>query len=583
MTYLTLYKKCILNNSYTEVFNMKKTIEKDGNKITVLDDYLSTLEQFRYDDDFIYAQQAGSFQIELYPVQNEDDIYSYNYLKIQEIDDDGKEFKRYCFIDNITKIASNIVTINYSEDVWSSYSDSMQIRDGIISNKRRNPKAPYYLPVQYDGNNQPVFKPLINNDIKRFYIIAQLQLYKLGLMGEITNRRVKTVILCNKFEYDGGVLDKPTLAIFSDLRTINEIYANQASSDYLVTSSSQETSYQIDNITLVPCELFSRAGVPDLSGFTDLFAQTKEETNRIYFAALRTNRSYGRGVDKLSNFGISTTDFTVVSIGTLFHQYEITINGSEINIEIEIRITDFDCKILLYVQNKIIDITNDFVLKVPYNSLTSEQNTQKKIERQMETMNGVFNIIEGSAKTGVQIAGAVYTGGLSLVGGSVIDTIAEGNYRYSNIDRQLTSERATSTTIKRDRQSVGGVVGSARQIANGITEVIYANKPKYSSSYGTFSTTEGYMNVLAGGLGVLTIKPDNIEYVQNILNKTGYTVFMPVQSYNDVFENMTLPDIIRMSMVILYGNFAQDINSKLTNILKNGIRVFNSSSVNIIS
>lgn len=577
---LTLYKKCILNNSYTEVFNVKKMTEKNGQQMSVLDAYLTGLDKFEYENEFIYTEGAGSFQIELYPLQNADDIYNYNYLKVEEFDDNGNTvFKRYCFIDSILKITSDVVSVYYIEDVWSSYSGSMEIRDGVICNKLRNPAVPYYLPIQYDGNKEPKFTSfhyVEKENQRKFVFIMQLQLYDLKQQGDTNEREVRTVILVNGFDD----IQDPKVYYTSNVEIINELIANQANSGYLVDRGGFDTSYQIDNITILPEEMWNWDG----SALYDQYgvrAYVKDNRN-IALYNLHDDNVIGGFVKKYNTSAIvQASDFKPISIGTLLHQFELTRNGADIDFSIQYKATPYDFKILLKVQNKIIDITNDFVLKIPFGTLSSEQNTQKQIERQMAIINGTFDVIEGTVKTGVQIAGAIMTGGMSLVGGTIADKATTINNRYSKVDRQLTSEKISTQTVRRNQPSAMGIVGNVRQITNGVTELVYANKPKYSSTYGTFATSEGYLNALSGGIGLMCINPSNEDYIDNLLKRIGYTVFMTVTSYDEVFNSSDKYDVVKMNTVMLYGSFPQEVNYELTEILKAGVRVFNTEDVEI--
>lgn len=581
---LTLYKKCILNNSYSEVFDCKVMTVKNGQSMSILDAYLSGLDSISYTNDFIYTEGNGSFQIELYPLQNADDIYSYNYLKIEEFEDDKRTFKRYCFIDTITKIASDVVVVDYSEDIWSSYSSTMEIRDGVICNKFQNPTAPYYLPAPLDGNNKPTFNS-VQSTAGNFMIVCQLQVYKLKEDGVSNNRLTYTVALAeisNALEPAGT---KHLPGIYSDTQILNALVRGMADKYvYVYEGSIQEVAgyyYEIDNFTLLPATVTAVNSIGQLGVVGTVLTSMYEKgpTVAIAFLDLMDRRS-GTGFyrKELYNFTIEN-NYQNMSFGSLLSQYEITPNGGDITVKIEMVPSNYDFKLLLYMQNKVIDITNDFVVKMPFTSLNAEENTSKKIQRELATINGVFDIVQGVADTGIQIAGAVMTGGMSLLGGSTVSTEDITKYRYSTKDRQLTSRVNRSYSAKENQASAGGLTGGIRQIANGVTDVIYANKPKYSSTQGTFTTSDGITNAVYG-FGVMCINPDNTDYVNGLLKRTGYTVFMPVTSYDEVF-NASKYDVIKMNTVILYGDFQQDITYALTEILRTGIRVFRTENVEI--
>ena len=147
MTIYTLYKNCILNNSYTEVFD---TIHKDSNNNTAFDRYINTLTKFEGSIADSYGSASGSFSIELDFLTNgtKDNIYEYNYMLFNDTDNN---FKRYCFIDNI-EVVNGYVIVRYSEDIWHTYSKDMNIRKSLLTNSEEidpiiNPIIAQYVEV----------------------------------------------------------------------------------------------------------------------------------------------------------------------------------------------------------------------------------------------------------------------------------------------------------------------------------------------------------------------------------------------------------------------------------------------------
>ena len=125
---ITLYKKCILSNSYSEVFDVfHKTKNPVTNEETVaLQRYLSSLTKYEIVADNVYVPNSGKITLEL----NEDNvnIYEYNYMYLEDTDNN---FRRYCFIDDIT-VVNGLAVISFSEDIWSNYASSMEIRKSLL-------------------------------------------------------------------------------------------------------------------------------------------------------------------------------------------------------------------------------------------------------------------------------------------------------------------------------------------------------------------------------------------------------------------------------------------------------------------
>ena len=121
MLRLTLYKNCILNETYQNVIS---TALYNGQ--SVLERYLATLSSYVIPDiDETYYKNNGdlTFDLELINTSN---IYEYNYMKVEYFDEENVLIlKRYCFIQNI-RINNDIVILSYSEDVFSSYSNKIK-------------------------------------------------------------------------------------------------------------------------------------------------------------------------------------------------------------------------------------------------------------------------------------------------------------------------------------------------------------------------------------------------------------------------------------------------------------------------
>ena len=208
---ITLYKKCILSNSYSEVFDVfHKTKNPVTNEETVaLQRYLSSLTKYEIVADNVYVPNSGKITLEL----NEDNvnIYEYNYMYLEDTDNN---FRRYCFIDDIT-VVNGLAVISFSEDIWSNYASSMEIRKSLLVRSRATKygdwSIPFYAPgMAYEGNNTVVLKDIdgtvIDNDYTRTSPLqvacaVNIQLYNLTAQGVANNRILLTGVFA--FSYGG--------------------------------------------------------------------------------------------------------------------------------------------------------------------------------------------------------------------------------------------------------------------------------------------------------------------------------------------------------------------------------------------
>ena len=118
MLKITLYKNCVLNETYQNVFS----IAKRNNK-TILELYLERLTKYVIECENVYYENSGEivFDYELISENVASNIYEYNYMKVEQFDDDELlSLERYCFVNSI-QIKNGCVYLDYKEDVWSSY------------------------------------------------------------------------------------------------------------------------------------------------------------------------------------------------------------------------------------------------------------------------------------------------------------------------------------------------------------------------------------------------------------------------------------------------------------------------------
>ena len=202
---ITLYKKCILSNSYSEVFDV---FHKDSNNKVALERYLASLQKYEIVADNVYVPNSGKITLEL----NEDNvnIYEYNYMYLEDTDNN---FRRYCFIDDIT-VVNGLAVISFSEDIWSNYASSMEIRKSLLVRSRATKYSdwsiPFYAPgMGYEGNNTVVIKDIDGNVIDNNYTrpsplqvacAVNMQLYNLTAQGVANNR----ILLTGAFVFSYG-------------------------------------------------------------------------------------------------------------------------------------------------------------------------------------------------------------------------------------------------------------------------------------------------------------------------------------------------------------------------------------------
>ena len=132
---LTLYKNCILNEKYVDVYDTRI-----NNNTSALNEYLNSLESITIEIDNVYIKDSGTIILPYDTNINNVlfNAFDYNYMKMES--DDG-EITRYAFI-NKGELGNNIAKVDYTQDIWSNWSNKCKIERGIIS-KKSEPIEPY--------------------------------------------------------------------------------------------------------------------------------------------------------------------------------------------------------------------------------------------------------------------------------------------------------------------------------------------------------------------------------------------------------------------------------------------------------
>lgn len=532
MLEITLYKNCILSNDYNEVF------ETSG---TTLEKYLSTLQSFTTQQELVYMVNSGTFVFELTRPNNWSDIYEFNYMKVKQ-----GNFVRYCFIDSIV-IGNGIAYIDYSEDIWHSYAKAMNLRNSYLSfslklNYLNNPIKYAYLPLEYETND--FLNTIQLADSQYFYIVAQMQRYTLTTAGEVSNRINYTVCF----------LRKPP-------KTVNWTYtAQEVENELQLIANTQHVKqddgyyYEFDNYTLIDASLF------------ELYKYLNSTSSFVWKTGDTILTAISADIDLFKLITIEP-DYTINSIGTLSSMFGVTNNGTQIKIEVELIIYGLDCKILLNYNGKIIDITNDFVITIPYTSLNGETLAQRKIAEQTQIKNGILSIANGVVDTAEGITNT--------------ENIRTGTTEKRNYSRITGKRTSTKTTYNRQQvyqPNVGAIQGGISGIVNGAWDISVATTPRYQNTYGAF-VLGNKLHTALKGLCLFKIKPDNLQEVNNMINEVGYRVYEIVG--NEVFQptDKTNFDLLKFEFVKVFGSFPQDICNGLKEILLKGIKVWYTENV----
>lgn len=564
---ITLYKNCIFSRSYSEVCDCRI---KDTNGKTALDRYLATLAKEVFEIDTVYSTNAGTLNLPIQFPNSTDSLYDFNYLKIEY-----ESLTRYCFIDNI-QFMNYVAVVSYSEDIWHSYSGDMILRKGLLSNVLHfsygengvETLKQIYLPTEYISKQRYI----LPNKFETFVIFAQIQRYKLS--NETTNKRETYSAILGRF-----TMKTPNIAEAWYYNSFNE--AEEAAKTWVANAGIEKTNdnwyYEIDNFTIIPYEYLTQKGVlniVDLNASIFIFSQGE---NPLFYFACGLKHDYFT----LKVFSANGGNYKRIGIGTMTATYETVETNRDYLYDLDLYTDSTDVKLLLNLQGKIIDITDNFVFEIPFTGITGDVTAQRKLARSMETVNGVRQIVSGVSKIGTSIAEAIITGGASeatAVAGKAAANRLINSYHYNR--RSVEYKNAMAKVANAEARSAnanvemtGGVISGIDSVVGGIQGIISANSPVYMSQTGTFVQGNKGLSCQYGIFEKIPI-PDNENEVDGIIKEIGYRTNQIVTDSIFAPFNITGYNILKFGSVIIYGKFPQSVCERLKEILINGIKIW---------
>lgn len=572
---ITLYKKCILSNSYSEVFDV---FHKDSNNKVALERYLASLQKYEIVADNVYVPNSGKITLELN--EGNVDIYEYNYMYLEDVENN---FRRYCFIDDIT-VVNGLAVISFSEDIWSNYASSMSVRKSLLVRSRATKyggwSIPFYAPgMEYEGNNPLKFTDLAGNNIqlsdtnnRNVALICQLQVYNLSQEGVISDRKVYTVAANTlDIEQSEGTFVFPlkkTPAKESVYEIIRQLYIKSSAKEFIVPGTNNLPSlyYQISNVLLIPAYCVTGQSRTNMIGTVNI---TGSATCVFY----KLDISIGDIPSNDSMVFVKTItldkNFKRIGIGCITNLQPVVENGTSIEVKIGIAYDDFSIGVYLVFQNQIIEITNDFLFDIPISVQTADVTQQQAANRELKTMNAKLGIANGALQIRKGMLDTSIGFGSMLLGGAI----------------------GSVSGIGLMTGGAGGFASGTTEIGKGITSIIGSQKQLEVANRSMFATNKGTSinyNVMLNarfGIVIAYMQPDNESEVQANINNTGYVC-------NEIVDNIfnkpitdtvtTAYNVMRFDFANIFGNFTQNIAKALRAILYNGFKIwYDETKINV--
>lgn len=538
---VTLYKNCRLSNSYQEVYDCTKR-NINGKESSFFEEYLNTLQSFDYIElDTVYSTFGGTLNFDM--TINDANIYDYNYLKIEH-----NNIVRYCFVDRIT-IRNDIAKIEYSEDIWHNYSNDIKLNKSLLCNtyhnleKYKNLQYEKVMPFDYATKNieqrlSNVIPDLGNID---YYIFVKIQVYNLTKTADLENISDRNYYTCFIRERQKVETNhKIKYGFYESIDIINKIIKN-------ITNYKYNSLYiDIINTYIIPTYFLKDTDFKDdfyvANNYIMNIDDVYYEFSNLAYGLYRTTNVGGFYKIGCSKEIIPTyKDF---SIGTQSTKIKIKRNGLPFDMKILFSCTDFGFNLFLSCQDKIEDITDDFMIETPISYIDSQNYQLDRLNRSL-----LKNDYSKALMKNVFSWGGV----------------------IGNIVSLAMAPQATGAML-------GNTISSIEQPLSSIVDTIKISEKLDNESYSTLTknlTKNANIVNIYYGINIWTIIPEDEETKNMLLTRTGYAVNLMVDNIEIANEVLNSNEkikynAIRFSKINIYGKFTQEIKNALESILLNG-------------
>lgn len=575
---ITLYKKCILSNSYSEVFDV---FHKDSNNKVALERYLASLQKYEIVADNVYVPNSGKITLEL----NEENvnIYEYNYMYLEDTDNN---FHRYCFIDDIT-VVNGLAVISFSEDIWSNYASSMEIRKSLLVRSRATKygswSIPFYAPgMAYEGNNELSIKtvngvPFYGMNPAGLNILCQIQTYNTTEQGVISDRQVFTAMIgyvvggtSPEFYFD--FTPEPVGSNnYSATEVIQSLY--KLSSAKSIKQGNEEKYFQISNVLIVPNYFTEIIDAKEVGRVSNVVLSNG--TIQCVFSELGFSSKHDDGTStKLTQKGelylVKTfnikNDFKLIGVGTINRIIPVTPNGNNIKMSFGISYDNFSIALFLAVQNQLYEITEDFACDVPISVQTADVTQQQASARELRDLNAKIGISNAKSET---LTSAIQ----NFIGGATMAVTP----LVGDLNQLLRGGSMVAEAKNRNIRASNELIGSNKELE-------IANRKMFTTN----KAISVKQNTLINGVKDLLlyyIDANNATEVQANIDNTGYVCNEIV---DDLFNKpitdtvATAYNVMRFDFANIFGNFTQNIAKALRAILYSGFKIwYDETKINV--
>lgn len=379
---LTLYRNCILNDKYYEVFDTKKRGNNDKSAFVT---YLEGLDNTVIEVENVYVKYYGNILLP-YDVTTGITALDYNYMKVE-----NEEQTIYAFINSI-ELVNQVVNLTYAQDVWANWSDKCTIRQGLLS--LLNGVSPQVevrgIPVDIATGG-----PLIPDTIKNFdgtdkdpfseyfLLVGDIQYHDL-VSADKTEEREQYTVVFGSFEdsTDEELNVNNKLTLSEALNIVSGLLKNENKDcvyDYNLRNEWVKwllPYYDIVKLYLIPYSdnvvayFEPHAIVPDPSipggiGSIAVGSLNSYDVNGCQY------------IIQQKNYNESDINYTLAGIGIADDIIPVKYGGFGLNGSLELIVGSKSCEIVMKVGGTIRDVTPYFELPIWFSPISDSSFEQR--------------------------------------------------------------------------------------------------------------------------------------------------------------------------------------------------------------
>ena len=588
---ITLYKGCMLNKSYTEVFRSKE----------LLNTYLNGLTKLSFTINPVNVQKSGTIRLlqDIY-LLTQQNMFLYNYMKIDSGENTNPRMIVYAFIDRIYS-QNEVMVYEYDTDVWHTYLGEWSLRKSIVSNSKRTIAGePLEKPMSFIINPEYLKVKSLDvyeeGDDSKYDIVVKILLYYLTSGGEYRRPTFEGYVRfygnAGQSGYIMAHINDDNISDYLNMVTNSQV----AYRDPIIGGSGGNWKYEDDYGVLFSdlyCSVLEVYVIPKKWNIQRYFYPNR----KIDYEPFDTSGArYGferfiPNIDlttlkiySLPAYDGSKQEDTILGYGIFTNQLNYEYDGIIKNLEVCFSMSEDDIAFYLRVNGRLVEINEQFSFYQDYKPQTPDVLAQREIARKTETIKGMVSFVQGAAQLGLSVAGIP-----TISGSKNAEKLFAGANKLSRFNQpeaqdvlRIGKGMNYGSELSGVSSALSGSVNGISSMIEGAAQIKFANEKKYMSFNPTNNNSNAILNAhysicytyveYVSALQILVSIPNFIECL-NYINEVGYNVDYVTDDLDIAPNSDIMINPIKFSFVRLSG-LSIELNNEIADILLNGTKIY---------